>query len=80
MSSDWGEPREYRSDDRDLRDGDKRLVVSQGGNGDWYVSILNPGQKIGPTVRITTSGCPRGYEGVSLAIGDLYRALPPGRR
>jgi hypothetical protein len=68
------EPRRYRSDDRDLADND--LVVSFGPNGDWYISIVKHGEKIGPSVRITTSGTPRGFEGVPVAVARLFRALP----
>jgi hypothetical protein len=70
----WGEPRLYFCDDADM---DEPLVlhVSQGGNGDWYISVLPEGAKIGPTVRLTTSGSPRGFDGVPIAMANLYRAL-----
>jgi hypothetical protein len=68
--------RRYRSDDRDLDDCDNDLVVMPpDGNGDWYVSVLPHGHKIGPTVRVTTSGSPRGQRGVSTAVARLYRAM-----
>jgi hypothetical protein len=69
------EVRAYRSDDRDLRGCDNELRVFSGGNGDWYVSIVGRGDRIGPAVRITTSGTPRGFEHVPVAIARLYRAL-----
>lgn len=71
-----GEPRRYRSDDRDLDGHDLELVVlPPDGNGDWYVSIVDHGDKIGPTVRITTSGAPRGQELVCVAVAKLFRAM-----
>ena len=70
------EPRRYRSDDRDLDGHDLELVVlPPDGNGDWYVSIVDHGDKIGPTVRVTTSGAPRGQELVCVAVAKLYRAM-----
>ena len=74
--TDWStESRCYHSDDRDLRGGNNDLIVSQGGNGDWYLTIVPHGQKIGPTVRLTTHGSPRGMERVAPAVANLYRAL-----
>lgn len=69
------EPREYLSDDRDISP--YKLVVSMGGNGDWYISVLPIGHRIGPTVRITTHGTPRGLENMPLAVSNLYKALKP---
>jgi len=69
-----GEQR-YRSDDRDLPGHDNDLLVFSGGNGDWYVSVVKHGEKIGPCVRITTSGSPRGQEGVCVAVARLHRAM-----
>ena len=72
----WEGPRRYLTDDCDQ----KRLelvVMPPMGNGDWYVSVLPEGHKIGPTVRVTTSGMRPGYEGVAGAVMALYRALPP---
>jgi hypothetical protein len=77
MSDDFATPRRYRSDDRDLEGHDNDLMVYQGGNGDWYITIVKHEQKIGPTVRLTTSGTPRGFEGVPKAVWSLYRALRP---
>ncbi len=71
----WGEPRRYRSDDRDLAGRDDDLVVSQGGNGDWYVTIVKHGEKTGPSVRLTTSGTRPEFSGVPAAMAKLYRAL-----
>jgi hypothetical protein len=68
--------RRYRSDDRDLYNHDNDLLVFQGENGDWYISIVKHGEKLGPSVRLTTSGTPRGYDRVPAAMMALYRALP----
>ncbi len=65
----------YRSDDRDLDGHDKDLLVFYGNNGDWYVSVVNHGEKIGPCVRVTTSGVPRGFEGVASAVIRLHAAM-----
>jgi hypothetical protein len=75
---DWSKPRRYRSDDRDMHGHDNDLMVLQGGNGDWYVSVVRHGERIGPSVRLTTSGMPRGYEQASLMVSRLYRCLPKG--
>jgi len=47
-------PKRYRSDDQDIEDNE--LLIYQGGNGDWYLSIVKTGEKLGPSIRITTSG------------------------
>jgi hypothetical protein len=68
--------RRYRSDDRDLDGHDLEIVVlPPDGNGDWYVSIVEHGDKLGPTVRVTASGAPRGQELVCVAVAKLYRAM-----
>lgn len=69
------EQRRYRSDDRDLPNNDRELVLSMGGNGDWYIMIVETGRKLGPAVRVTTSGAPREMRLVGPAIANLYRAL-----
>ena len=69
------EAREYLSDDRDIEA--NRLRVYQGENGDWYVVVLKPGERIGVAVRITTSGVRRGHQGVGPAVRQLYDALKP---
>ncbi len=70
--SEYG-PREYLSDDRDLEE--TCLIIDQGGNGDWYVKIVRPGERVGVAVRVTTSGAHRGAEHVAGAVFALYRAL-----
>ena len=75
VPSSYAEPRRYRSDDRDLNGCDQDLQVFMGENGDWYVSIVKHGERCGPCVRVTTSGTPRGLEGVPLAVHQLYLAM-----
>lgn len=70
--SEYG-PREYLSDDRDLEE--NRLIIDQGGNGDWYVKIVRPGERVGVAVRVTTSGARRGAEHVARAVFGLYKAM-----
>ena len=74
-AEDWTEPLRYRSDDRDLEGHDLDLVISMGGNGDWYVSIVKHGEPIGPCVRVTTSGALPGKEAVAGRVAELYKAL-----
>lgn len=74
----WATPRRYRSDDRDVTGLDNDLLVFHGNNGDWYVSVLPHGNRVGPAVRLTTSGTPRGFDGVPAAMAHLYRALETG--
>jgi hypothetical protein len=81
IQEEWGAPRTYVCDDSrgvDAGTGDEvyQLSISQGGNDDWYVSVLPEGHRIGPTVRLRTSGgastiCP----GLTVAIADAYRAM-----
>ena len=69
--------RRYLTDDRDLPEEKQReLIISQGGNGDWYVSVDLPGAGGIHGVRICTSGgaasrCP----GLGQAIAQAYRAM-----
>lgn len=74
---DWGKPREVQSDDLDIDDvGGYRLSVFMGGNGDWYITILKPGDRLGPCVRLSTSGgASASHPGLPAAIADVYRAL-----
>ncbi len=66
----------YLTDDRDQRHLNE-LVITIGGNGDWYVAVVPKGQgTIGRGVRICTSGgasiaCP----GLGCAIADAFRAI-----
>lgn len=69
------EARTYLTDDCDEERVELRLLHAHSGNGDWYVSVLPEGHKIGPTVRVTTSGARRGQERVAAALAGLWRAL-----
>jgi hypothetical protein len=68
----------YSSDNRDLPADELRdLVISFGGNGDWYVQITpKDGVTATEVVRLSTSGgasyrCP----GLTVAIAEAYRAI-----
>lgn len=67
------EPRYYLSDDCDIEE--NKLKIYQAENGDWYVVILKPNERIGTAVRITTSGARRGYFDVAPALYKLYESL-----
>ncbi len=72
----WGETRRCATDDRDIDPDRHELHVGLGGNGDWYLSVLPEGHKLGPTVRISTSGgAEQRYPGIGVALADLYRVL-----
>lgn len=64
--------REYISDDCDIEE--NRLRIYQGENGDWYVQICRPGERIGVAVRITTSGTR--HHGVAVAVKRLFDTMP----
>lgn len=67
-------PRRYLTGDADM----ERLelvVAPPDGNGDWYISVLPEGDKIGPTVRVPTSGARREHQHVASAVAGLYCAL-----
>ena len=68
------EPRYYLSDDCDIEE--NKLKIYQAENGDWYVVILKPNERIGTAVRITTSGCRNEYQNVAIALLKLYETLP----
>jgi hypothetical protein len=67
---------EYVSDDCDIEE--NRLRVYQGENGDWYVQICKPGERIGVAVRVTTSGVR--HPGVALAVKRLHDVMPRAGR
>ena len=66
----------YLSDDRDERKPNE-LVISFGGNGDWYVAVAPQGEgTIGRCVRICTSGgAASAAPGLGMAIVNAFRAL-----
>ncbi len=68
----------YLTDDRDETRRRNELVISFGGNGDWYVAVVPEGQEgtIGHSVRICTSGgASSAVPGLAPAIADMFRAL-----
>lgn len=66
----------YLTDDRDTRNRHE-LVISFGGNGDWYVSVVPEGEvTFGRAVRLCTSGgASTAVPGLTPAIADAFRAL-----
>lgn len=81
MSEPWGHPRMVTSDDADIDEvGGYRLSIFLGGNGDWYVTILKPSERLGPCVRLAMSGgASADYPGIGAAITALYNALRVGK-
>jgi len=71
----------YLTDDRDFKDRNE-LVITLGGNGDWYVSVVPEGQgAIGRGVRICTSGgASSRVPGLAPAIANAFRALVKANR
>jgi hypothetical protein len=68
----------YLTDDRDARESEQNeLVISAGGNGDWYVAIVPKGHgRFGRSVRICTSGgASSRVPGLGIAIANAYHAL-----
>jgi hypothetical protein len=71
----WGDPVRYTTDDRD-REERLDLVIQQGGNGDWYVSVVPEGHAAIRGVRLSTSGgASFAVPGLTGAIADAYRAM-----
>lgn len=66
----------YLTDDRDERHRNE-LVISVGGNGDWYVAVVPEGEgTIGRAVRICTSGgASSAAPGLGVAIARAFQAL-----
>jgi len=68
----------YLTDDRDLpKEERNELVITQGGNGDWYVSVVPEGTgTMGKACRICTSGgASTQAPGLTRAIFDAYHAI-----
>jgi hypothetical protein len=63
-----------KSDDSDIKKA--WLMTSEGGNGDYYISIIseNNGLKEVASVRISTSGGNAPLD-VKIAVADLYRCM-----
>lgn len=71
----WDDEARYLTDDRDQPDRHE-LKIMQGGNGDWYVSVLPEGDRLGPSVRLCTSGgASFAAPGLTVAIAQAYRAM-----
>ena len=65
----------YLTDDRDSRERHE-LVIYQGNNGDWYVMVVPEGNRLGPTVRLCTSGgASSRVPGLTAAIAQAFLAL-----
>lgn len=66
----------YLTDDRDAQERNE-LVITVGGNGDWYVAVVPEGQRaIGKSVRICTSGgASSTTHGLTKAIADAFNAI-----
>lgn len=66
----------YLTDDRDERHRNE-LIISIGGNGDWYVAVAPEGTKpIGKAIRICTSGgASSAVPGLGVAIAQAFRAI-----
>lgn len=66
----------YLTDDRDAS-ALHELLITEGGNGDWYISVVPQGQfDMRRSVRICTSGgASMAVPGLGPAIADAFRAL-----
>lgn len=74
MSNDIREVR-YLTDDRDCKDR-RELVISFGGNGDWYVSVVPEGAAATIGVRLCTSGgASSKVPGLTVSIANAFRAI-----
>lgn len=74
--NDWGEVREFVSDEVDDTGPRNRLAISMGGNGDWYVEVRTGTERFGPAVRISThGGASSSHPGLGTAIARAYRAI-----
>jgi len=74
------EPATLLSDDAD-QDPHYALTVCQGNNGDYYLSVMPAGDRLGPSVRVSTSGgasCK--YPGVTEACRLLWEAISGERQ
>lgn len=70
-------PLHYLTDDRDMPAEEQHsLVITAGGNGDWYVGVGDIEGRAHEFVRLCTSGgassnCP----GLTVAIAEAYRSM-----
>lgn len=67
----------YITDDRDYPQEDQRaLVISMGGNGDWYVQVTGVNGRSTEGVRLCTSGgASTNVPGLTGAIAEAYRCI-----
>ena len=67
----------YITDDRDYPVEDQRaLVISMGGNGDWYVQVTGVNGRSTEGVRLCTSGgASTNVRGLTGAIAEAYRCM-----
>ena len=67
----------YITDDRDYPVEDQRaLVISLGGNGDWYVQVTGVNGRSTEGVRLCTSGgASTKVKGLTGAIAEAYRCI-----
>ncbi|MCP0917827.1 hypothetical protein MUB04_14925 [Acinetobacter indicus] len=67
----------FVTDDRDKSEEDRlSLRITQGGNGDWYLSIAPVNNVAINGVRICTSGgASSSHPGLTTAISDAYQAI-----
>lgn len=61
-----------KTDDEDIRD--VRLFMEVGGNGDYYINLMDMDKKVRLDCRIAMSGGNAPHE-VKMAVAGLYRAL-----
>jgi hypothetical protein len=50
------------------------MVTSLGGNGDYYISLIDKKDNLRKTIRVSTSGGNAPTE-VKIAVANLYRAM-----
>lgn len=67
----------YITDDRDYPPEDQRaLVISMGGNGDWYVQVTGVNGRSTEGVRLCTSGgASTNVRGLTGAIAEAFRCM-----
>lgn len=61
-----------KTDDEDIRD--VRMWIEVGGNGDYYINLIDKKSHMRLDLRVAMSGG-NAPTGVKLAVANLYRAL-----
>ncbi len=65
----------FLTDDRDYPTRNE-LVIQAGGNGDWYISVVDEGTKAVTGVKICTSGgASMSVPGLTVAIARAFQAI-----